>query len=1415
MAFNDAIKNGLASMVTACRKLLAEDISAQFQQRYGMQPNGSAAPVEQLMHLDDRGRALAATLREWHAHLSATESGPPADRLRRAFERMAHETAFTYLNRLAALRMCEERGLVFECVRRGIDSDGFGVFLRVAEVALGDRWQTYRVFLERMFDELAVDLGTLFDRRLPHSRVFPGERCLEQVLARLNDVALAAVWGDDETIGWIYQYFHSDAERRQMRDDSPAPSNSRELAVRNQFFTPRYVVQFLTDNTLGRIWYEMSGGETRLTEECEFLVRRPNEVIANGKLDEAACDPFRAPKDPRDIKVLDPACGSGHFLLYAFDLLLQIYDEAWESNGTVSEATGSSLRDDWPDRAVLSREAPALILRHNLYGIDIDPRAVQIAQLALWLRAQRAFRDMGLKGRERPTITKTNLVCAEPMPGEAELLDEFLARLESQPVVVGRLMREVFARMQSAALVGSLLPIERELAELVEQAKREYFEWQRLRRESKGYLLTDMAPEARRTLFDFADSQQYSDAAFWGDVERQVLEALRGYAENGGAVRGQHKLFADDAARGFAFIDICRVRFDVVLMNPPFGDPPEQCRQRFVRDYPLTSGDLYAMFYERALGWLTEHGRVGAITNRTWVGLPTFEDLRAKVFGVRGAVEVAADLGSFVLDAQVETLAAVVAKDATTATPAFWVRLLKTGQKEATLRAAIEAASRAELHRNAFVSPAARYERMPRNVYGYWMSDELVSLYDPAQSIDARVADVKQGTVTADDFRFLRLAWEVDSETIGLEQRWPYFAKGGEYSPFYDDVHLVLNWDRDGRELIAWGRGRPQNTKYFGAPGVTWPLRTTSAFGPRAFPAGCAFGHKGPAALPRVTEDASMLLGVLTTRPIRLLLSVRLGAGDDAPGSASKSYEVGLIKALPYPELNDTARQRVRELTLSCVGLVRAEAADTDETSLDFALPSGLDDQPCASLKQAARARVARREDRLIELAEQTAELDTLVADALRFSVTDRAIMDEELEVPLQALDGDAAIEAELFRRAYLTKDALPGDQLPGGVAAEGDVRVKTRRKRQQRLRTEPTLCRLFGATPRRCATVRRELGLIRAEDERELAAGLVSWLVGVAFGRWDVRLARDRSRVAPTADPFAPLPRVPLGLLVTAGDDYPLALPPDGVLVDDERADGLGAHADDLAARVATALRRVAEDRAEAIAEEACELLGVANLRAYLRDPNGFFADHWGRYFKSRRRAPIYWPLQVGSTRYGIWIYYPRLSQQTLFASLNHVNSRLFDERARVVRLQERLATSEGGAASELRDEAERARALATELQELQTELQRVAELPYKPSLDDGVAISAAPLWKLFRHGACRDELQAHWQALNDEEYEWSKLARAIWPERVEALCRSDLSVAIAHGLEHLCEPPVARRGRGRRAATAEAEVSPATKED
>lgn len=616
------------------RRILETDFAEQLEGTFEVLLSGVVAP-QGGGHLTPRQHAVRERIVASVEHRRAAGEKPAE-----AVASYLRDAAFTALNRFAGLQMIEARGLAQECVRKGEQSSGYREFIGLAPgVALLPGGDGYRLYLECLFDELSTEVKVLFDRRDPASALWPRRAAFEELLGVLNAPELAAVWGEDETIGWVYQYFNSGDERRAMRDASQAPRNSRELAVRNQFFTPRYVVRFLTENTLARIWIEMMGdgdGASRIADRCDFLVR---DAESRGP---------RAKKDPRDLKLLDPACGSGHFLLYSFDLLLAIYEEAWaDPTAAVSATTGRTLRDDFPDLPALSRAVPALILEQNLHGVDIDPRCAQIAALALWLRAQRAWKDAGLPASQRPRITKTNIVVAEPMPGDAALVEEFAATLN--PPLLGTLFRKMVAEMGLAGELGTLLRVERTVASAIGDARQEYA---RQKRANPLGLDVDALPGEK-------DLSQIDDDSFFDRAEELLLDALRRFAESAAGAAGvRRRLFAGDAAQGIALIELVRTKFEVVLMNPPFGAGGMGAKKGFEKAYPRTKNDLYAAFVERGVELLHKRGMLGAITSRTGFFLSSFQKWREEVLLKEAPPVVFADLGHGVLDSAMVEVAA-------------------------------------------------------------------------------------------------------------------------------------------------------------------------------------------------------------------------------------------------------------------------------------------------------------------------------------------------------------------------------------------------------------------------------------------------------------------------------------------------------------------------------------------------------------------------------------------------------------------------------------------------------------------------------------------------------------------------------------------------------------------------------------
>lgn len=633
MAFDNATRGRLQRFVTDARALLTSEFANQFQQDYGLDPeSGAVAVLSSLAHLDDQRLETARILREILDHYLATEMGEESEARRAVLGRMVREQAFTTLNRLAALRMMEARGLVMECVGKGYQSKAFQLYQRVAGTGLGETGDTYRVFLLSLCDLYSDELPLLFDRHFPNGRLFPREPALLPLLELINAAEIEPLWAEDETIGWIYQYFNGKEERKAMRDASQAPRNSRELAVRNQFFTPRYVVEFLVDNTLGRLWFNWTGGRTRLRERCQYLLVKPDD----------ATEPARRLRDPRTIKLLDPACGSMHFGLYAFDLFLNIYREAWDweqSRGAGCLDIGTSgghglkpLCQTYEDEAAFQRDVPRLIIEHNIYGVDIDPRAAQIASLALWLRAERAWHDTGVKAHDRPQVGRGQVVAAVAPPAETDLRKRFMEGLDH---LDAELFEQTLFMLKGLPELGVLLQVEKELPALV-----------------------------RKVFVGHGPMFSKEDMAQWRSAEARLREALMNYAR---AARStyQGRLFADDALQGLRMIDHCREVYDVVVMNPPFGAPAKSTKGPLSINFPSSKSDLLAVFIERGLELLRPDARLGAITSRTCFFLKTFQKWREEIVLRASTPEVVADLGLGVMDdAMVEAAAYVLEKKA-------------------------------------------------------------------------------------------------------------------------------------------------------------------------------------------------------------------------------------------------------------------------------------------------------------------------------------------------------------------------------------------------------------------------------------------------------------------------------------------------------------------------------------------------------------------------------------------------------------------------------------------------------------------------------------------------------------------------------------------------------------------------------
>jgi len=1405
MAFDQSTRNRLQKFVSEARGILSEEFTRQLQATYGLDPKtGTVADVSSLTHLDNRQRQTAHILRETLAHYVAGTPGKGnQDRTRQSLDRIVREQAFTVLNRLAALRMAEARGFLLESIANGYSSKGFQLYKQLAGSALGETGDAYRNYLFSLFDEFSLDLAVLFDRHSAQGRLFPRESALLELLEQINHHEIEYLWAEDETIGWIYQYFNSQEERKKMRAESQAPRNSRELAVRNQFFTPRYVVEFLTDNTLGRIWYEMTQGDTGLTESCRYLVRRPTEIfLKQGEqapeqapeqtseeeqaslsqeelLKQPVYIPFRQLKDPRSIRMLDPACGSMHFGLYAFDLFERIYLEAWQLETELGPDAFSRENGQQPLQTTFDSfeefklQIPKLIIEHNIHGVDIDPRAVQIAGLSLWQRAQRAWHQLGVKSQQRPQIKKSNIVCAEPMPGEKALLQEFTNKLN--PPVLGQLLEVIFDKMQLAGEAGTLLKIEEEIQTAIAEAREQ---WQQ--QSGKNSMADMFQAEKDATIpqqnLGF-DLRGIDDETFWDDAEYRILQALSDYADQAESHANQKRLFAEDAAKGFAFIDLCRKRFDVMLQNPPFGEAAIKSKTYVKKSYPSSSRDILQAFVERLLSLSDEGGIVGTLSARTGFFLGDSKHWRNNVV-FQNRLSLFADLGLGVLDdALVEVAAYTIEKGDPKNSITYATRHLSTRRKETALFEDIEKINYSLGKGSNFVSfEQSLIGYIPDYTFAYWAPRNFINRYPSTATFKDAVGKVKQGIATADDFRFARLAWEVDRNSIGKDKRWVRFSKGGEYSPPYDDIHLLVDWG-GGNQLRAFPGCYIRNEDSYYISGATYTVRTASAFAPKILPKDCIFSHNAQSWHHSDEKLVFASIAYMMCRVPQAFIELGVGGGDIATsGSAARRYTTAVIEGVPVKNIGAIKQEKNIKL-IKCLLHSKINEISYDETSADFSKLFIL--QKGGSASEITAAVIKSKIEAKITALYSSYDLDNYVTELFTLDNTETNFVNSEVGVHPCSYDAppNRGLLKELIQ---LDEESL----INKAVELHGSKRYFTKKSFFVDRRLE-ILSHTLTASPKEIAD---ELAETPQNFElRETVKSLISEAVGIHFGRWNIKNPAPNNR-----GPFEALPNVPPAGLDTAtiSNDYPVDINISGVS-ELSAPSGQG---------FLYAIKDIFEfakgDHSESLIQECIEILGATDLYTYFANVNGFFSDHLSRYSKSRRQAPIYWPLQTPSGSYTLWVYYHRLNEQTLYTCVND-----FVE-PKLKSVTNNLNTLRNQSTRSRQDEKELAclTDLETELKNFRDELLRIAKF-WKPNLNDGVQITAAPLWKLFQHKAWQKKLKQTWEKLEKGDYDWAHLACSIWPERVLRKCHQDRSLAIAHDVEdifwHEVEVPVIRRGR------------------
>jgi hypothetical protein len=810
----------------------------------GVRRDRASVPVDELGHLAEEDRQARRVV---DAYLNLRQEAG-VERTEAVAE-FVRETAYTWANRLLALRCMEARELIDPVILQqeaygGRSLEHHRLAQRHPELCAGDDDGLFAV-LDKVFREQADRLPMLFDPQAPGITLRPSPATLKNCFGLLSlnpdtlrkyrirhkeeegteaDAEPLNLFIAPDALGWAYQYWNTEEKERvfeKVRTVKGAKIAGADIIPATQLYTESYMVKFLVQNSLGATWMGMHP-ESKLAGNWEYYVK----------------DADRAPvekKPVREITFLDPACGSGHFLLEAFDLLYAMYQEE-----------GELTKPDEICDAILTR---------NLFGIDIDPRSVQIAEVALWMKAaERAFDYKGVP---------TNLVAATASHLKGEAWEEFLAGFEREPYVAP-VLRKFAQTMERIDEIGSLARPTEDLREIIRQ---EHAMWERQVRERKeaNYLFPEMnkAPTSGQLPFHEISDDDFGDRLF--HRARTGIDAFTEQARESGEFEDQ--LLGSETRAGFRLVDLLSRRYDVVAANPPYMGSKNMgpTLKKFVeRTFPSGKRDLYAAFILRNMELARISGRVAMVTQQSWMFLGSLEELRETILREH-AIDALSQHGRYafseITNAVVQPVLCVIRIGRPSGNcffTAFRLASPRASEDQArVLRDAIAGTVTGVSHS----VQQHQFLEIPGATLCYWLRPNLMSLLRNGQKL-AEFTTVKKGLDTADNARFVRFHWEVTRRT----RRWHLFPKGGGYKRWIGFNWYLVDWEFDGARIKLLGRGTPRNEQFYGRSGLTYTEFGRGCLGARVLPTGAIFSTSFPGVFPCDEANRDLLHAILNCR---------------------------------------------------------------------------------------------------------------------------------------------------------------------------------------------------------------------------------------------------------------------------------------------------------------------------------------------------------------------------------------------------------------------------------------------------------------------------------------------------------------------------------------------------------------------
>lgn len=714
------------------------------------------------------------------------------------------ECVFTLFNRLAALKVMEDRELFPEVIRRRAEHGNLSYSHKMWLEEHPDMRSAERMglkdFLSDKFQQLFEEYGIpLYKADHPYA-VMPTADELDEIITAFNDIEQdeqcgSDIWKGDDILGWMYENFNT-VEKVQLKESGEKIEYDK-VFLQSQIYTPQWVVKFLVDNTLGKQYLEMYPDSRFMIDEetgkTKYLIANaPKQQVRHPK-----------PNGILDIKLIDPACGSGNFLIYAFTVFYDLYIDQMENYGA-----------DFSHRDI-----PKLIVENNLYGVDLDERAVQLTQIALFIKA------MQLKGRRGKMPTFCNVVSSHfTLPAYEKIEATFDMGDSHWDEKQREVLKDIWNDLCNAHKFGSFIRLKEKIEALM--------------------------PSQEVTLFS-----EHEIADFFS-FRNQALNILRQQVHQWGG-EGSNAYSLSLVNDAMTFLDILTTSFDVAVANPPYTDSSDfgpELKAFAEANYkrPLKFNiNLYACFIKRCCELTDDLGKVGMIHPHTFMFIKTFEDVR-KFMIENTHINTMVDFGldrvnlfgpGILLDATFYTLD----KKDVENTPGVYFNItanLQEKYKKGTLEKAYADYCNGQPNDRVYLLPQDKLKAIKSWPFIYWISDEFREKFGGKTIID--YSSVITGLMTGNNLCHLRYHWEVESDEISdnnktHNQKWVRYQKGGPFNKWYGNNWLIVDYEDDGAHLAT-----TDNKKFYFKEGITYSETGSKCVSFRYIEPKYVYDKKGP-----------------------------------------------------------------------------------------------------------------------------------------------------------------------------------------------------------------------------------------------------------------------------------------------------------------------------------------------------------------------------------------------------------------------------------------------------------------------------------------------------------------------------------------------------------------------------------------